>query len=207
MVPQVALQMGSRVGNSRDSFPLVISLEICALVFTLNKVRARWEIYSVLQADQGACKPSLLTWPAAWQHRQWEQSHPRGTVRETESEGRDLENSHLTNLSLHGHNGTLLGLGSMKQWASIGHKTHSEGQLHPNPSGSPSALSVCSCYTQCMCNRLFVLILFLPSLPHYFTTAPDFQWVQGGFSLWKCWVICHGILLLKYAAALLLLVI
>lgn len=39
----------------------------------------------------------------------------RGTGLELENERRELETSDLTNLSLHGHNGTLLGPGSVKQ--------------------------------------------------------------------------------------------
>ena len=79
--------------------------------------------------------------------RQWNRAILRGPVRETENEDRQLENWDLTTLSLHGHNGTLLGLGSMRQWASIGQKSHSEGQLHPVPWGRLGALSVCSCCT------------------------------------------------------------
>lgn len=43
----------------------------------------------------------LLTQPAGWQPRQREQHILRGTVLETENEGRDLENWDLTNWPSH----------------------------------------------------------------------------------------------------------
>lgn len=70
IVPKMALQICNRlwIGNSRDSFSHVISLEIHATVFTVNKNQSKVERFLVFfKPDQEACKLFLLTQPAGWQ--------------------------------------------------------------------------------------------------------------------------------------------
>lgn len=206
LVPKVALRICSRLwgGNSRDSFSHVISLETYAIVLTLNKNQSK--VMRFLVSSNQSKEPgnhSYLHSQQGGSPGSESRTILRGRVLETENEGRDLENWDLTTLSLHLSQWDIVRSGLQetidfdRTWYPFRRRA-----LHPVSSSTLSSLALCSYCTQCVCSRVFVLILLLYFLFHCFTSALDWQRVQGGFSLLKCWATGHGAPLLKYAVLL-----
>lgn len=101
---KVALKICSRLwlGNSRDSFSYVTSLEIYAIVFTLNKNQSKVKRFLVsLYQIRKPVNHLYLLGQQRGSPGSENRTILRGTVLETENKGRDLENGDLTNRSLH----------------------------------------------------------------------------------------------------------